>query len=125
MNRSNAERINQQLAMADTTDEDQTTPDLPALHVGDHVTDREDDDNPPLVVVKLPTENASDYDVNGQSIADYNPDYPPTDDVIEVAYAQRTDVALETQNAYGFPRSRLRLVTPLHDRQQDGGGSDD
>jgi len=100
---------------------------LPALHVGDHATDREDPDDPPLVVTGLPLQRAATYDADGTSLAEYNPGYPPEDHAIEVAYAQRTDVYLEEQQTYAFPRSRLRLVEPLHDRDERGDqeGNDD
>jgi hypothetical protein len=93
---------------------------LPTIHVGDHVTDRDDADELPLVVTGLPLAQAASYDVDGRPLAEYNPEYPPEDHAIEVAYAQRTDVFLEEQQTYAFPRSRLRLVTPLHDRDERG-----
>jgi hypothetical protein len=92
--------------------------DLPALHVGDHVQDRDDPDAT-LVVVGLPLQRAATYVVDedsGATVADYNDDYPETDHVIEVVFPQRTDVFLEEQRTYAFPRSRLELAEPVHDR---------
>ena len=112
--------------MTDTTpttierDDLPTDDELPILDVGDHVTDRDDADEPPLVVTGLPLQLATTYLVDGTPLAEYNPEYPPEAHAIEVAYAQRTDVSLEEQQTYAFPRSRLRLVTPLHDRDERG-----
>jgi len=108
-------------------DDPPTGDELPILDVGDHVTDRDDTDEPPLVVTGLPLARAASYDVDGTPLAEYNPEYPPEDHAVEVAYAQRTDVFLEEQRTYAFPRSRLRLVTPLHDRNEGGDqeGDDD
>ena len=118
--------------MSDTTPttaerDDPTDDELPALHVGDHVTDRDDADEPPLVVTGLPLQRAAYYDVDGTPLAEHNPEYPPEDHAVKVAYAQRTDVFLKEQQTYAFPRSRLRLVTPLHDRDERGDqeGNDD
>ena len=108
-------------------DDPPTDDELPPVHIGDHVTDRDDADEPPLVVTGLPLERVGTYDVDGTPLAEYNPEYPPEDHAIEVAYLQRTDVYLAEQQTYAFPRSRLRLVTPLHDRDERGdqeGGDD-
>jgi hypothetical protein len=99
-------------------DPDVADDELPPLHVGDHVTDRDDVDEPPLVVTGLPLQRAASYDVDGMPLSEHNPEYPAEDHAIEVAYAQRTDVYLDEQRTYAFPRSRLRLVTPLHDRDE-------
>ena len=93
---------------------------LPPLCVGDHVTDRDDPNDRPLVVTGLPPQRATTYEIKGTSLAEYNSEYPPEDPAIEVVYAQRTDVFLAEQPTYAFPRSRLRLVTPLHDRDERG-----
>lgn len=85
----------------------------PELHVGDHVTDREDD-GAPLVVVGKSVNRADQYYVEGMRVADYNPSYPDDDDVVEAVYAKRSAVSLDTDEAYAFPRSRLELVEPIH-----------
>ena len=112
---SHAERINTQLEMAETDDDDR-----PEVHVGDHVQDRDDEDGATMLVVGTPLETAAEYECNGQTIADYNPDYPAEDDVVEVVYPQRTDVSTRPLERYAFPRARLELAEPIHDR--DGGG---
>jgi len=112
--------------MTDTTpttaerDDPPTDDELEPLHIGDHVTDRDDADEPPLVVTGLPLQRAATYLVDGTPLTEYNPEYPPEAHAIEVAYAQRTDAFLEEQQTYAFPRSQLRLVTPLHDRGERG-----
>lgn len=86
----------------------------PELHVGDQVTDREDD-GAPLLVVGKSVNKADEYYVEGMRVADYNPSYPDDDPVIEVVYPKRADVSLDTSKSYAFPRSRLELVEPIHD----------
>lgn len=91
---------------------------LPALHTGDHVVDRKDDDAT-LLVVGTPLEAAVDYTVNGdQTVADFNPEYDAGSDVVEVIYPQRTDTDIDEQQPYAFPRPRLKLVEPIHDRDE-------
>ena len=95
--------------------------DLPSLHVGDHVTDREDDDAPMLVVGRSP-QPAAHYSIgDGQTVADVNPEYPPEDHVFEVVYPERGTVDVPSLEAYAFPRSRLELDTAVHDRSDDEG----
>ncbi|MDS0284705.1 hypothetical protein [Haloarcula onubensis] len=100
------------------------------VFVGDHVRDLEDDDTT-MLVVGAPAQTAEEYTISdsgmepAETVADYNPEYPATDDVIETVYAQRTDNALATGNTYAFPRSRLELVASIHDVDSDEGGEDD
>jgi len=99
--------------------------DWPALHVGDHVTDREDDDsNATLLVVGVPPVQADERDAGGKTVAEWNPEYPADDDVVEVIYPQRTDVDVTNGKRYSFPRSRLRLETPIHSRDENDGGEE-
>lgn len=98
--------------------------DLTRLDVGDHVQDREADDAATMVVVGTPVETAEAYRCHGETIADYNPDYPADDDVIEVVYPQRTDIELP-DDEYAFPRSRLRLEEPVHNREAEEVEADD
>ncbi|MEE6210873.1 hypothetical protein U3A55_12010 [Salarchaeum sp. III] len=99
------------------------TDDQPQLHVGDHVHDQESDDNQLLLVTKLPTETAANHAIrDGQTVADYNPDYPGDDPVVEVCYVDRTQTKLDPSKSYAFPRSRLELVQPIHEREGDGPG---
>lgn len=86
----------------------------PELHVGDHVTDREDDGALMLVVGKS-VNKADEYYVEGMRVADYNPSYPDDDPVIEAVYPKRGAVSLDTSKSYAFPRSRLELVQPIHE----------
>jgi len=95
---------------------------LPELHVGDHVQDREADDPAPMVVVGTPVTTAEERDVDaGQTVADYNPEYPADDDVVEVVFAQRTCVDISHAPSYDYPRSRLALVEPVHDIESEEG----
>jgi len=95
------------------------------LHVGDHVEDRDADDDgdaATLLVVATPPEDADEYAVGEDAtVADYNEDYPSDDDVLEVVYAQRTCVDIDNACRYAFPRSRLQLTEPAHDLDAGGG----
>jgi len=93
------------------------------LHVGDHVQDRDDEDDATLLVIGISPQSAQHYSVNGdQTVADYNQEYPAEDDVIEVVYPQRTTGDISALATYAFPRSRLELETALHDRDDEDGG---
>lgn len=89
----------------------------PELHVGDHVTDREGD-GAPLLVVGKSANQADEYYVDGMRVADYNPSYPDDDAVIEAVYPKRAAVSLDTSESYAFPRSRLELVESIHDAER-------
>ena len=117
--RTHAVRINEQLAMDDTEPDDTESKELPPIYVGDHVTDRDDEDGATMLVIGLPVADASEYEVKGQTVAKYNPDYPSDDDVIEVVYPQRTDVDVRDSQTYAFPRSRLVVEQPIHDVEGD------
>lgn len=108
-------------AAADGGEDQDEADDLPSLHIGDHVLDRDDEDGATLLVVGLPLQRAATYDVDedGTTVADYNPDYPAEDHAIEVTYPQRSDVFVDELREYAFPRSRLELVAPVHDREED------
>ncbi|MCD2204394.1 hypothetical protein [Halobacterium sp. KA-6] len=95
----------------------------PQLHVGDHVHDKEDDDATLLVTAVSP-KTAAEYAVGDKTVADYNEDYPQDDRVIEVRYPQRTTQDIDHLDDYAFPRSRLELETPLHDRDDEEEVSD-
>ncbi|AFZ73065.1 hypothetical protein [Natronobacterium gregoryi] len=95
---------------------------FPQLHIGDHVTDLEDSDAT-MLVVGLPSETAGEYEFReGTTVADANPDYPVDDDVVLVVFPQRTDVAIDPLTKYSYPRSRLKLETEIHDRDDGEGG---
>ncbi|UHQ96443.1 hypothetical protein [Natrinema halophilum] len=93
------------------------------IDVGNHVQDREDPDAT-MVVVNLDTLRADAYELEdgGPTVADVNPQYPETDDVVEVIYPQRTDLTLEGKETYAFPRERLEVVARVHDRDGGDGG---
>lgn len=102
---------------------------LPDIHIGDHVTDREGtraDGEATMLVVATAVERADEYDVDdGKTVADYNPDYASEVQVFEVTYPQRTDPDVANARRYAFPRGRLRLETPVHDRDDEDGGDAD
>ncbi|WP_436344480.1 hypothetical protein [Natronorubrum sp. FCH18a] len=110
-----ASRIAEQLAMADGEGKDREP-----IDVGDHVQDEQDPDAT-MVVVGFDTLQADAYELGdgGPTVADVNPEYPATDDVIEVVYPQRTDLKLEGKKRYAFPRSRLEVVGRVHDRDEE------
>ena len=96
------------------------------LHVGDHVTDRDDPDAT-MLVVATPIERADEYVVDGDedsgtaaTVADYNDDYPADDRVVEVTFPARTDNELRCKR-YAYPRSRLRRTAAIHDVGGDEG----
>jgi hypothetical protein len=92
------------------------------LHVGDHVQDREADDDTTLLVTGLPGEAAANWPVNDgpETVAAYNEDYPASDMVVQVVYPERTDQSVGEKREYSFPRSRLALEHPVHDRDEGG-----
>ena len=99
---------------------------LVAFHVGDHVLDRDAEDDATLLVVGVPLRRAATYEIDaeGTTVADVNPDYAPEEPVVEVAYPQRTDTQLEGKPSYAFPSARLELVAPVHERDDDGQRAD-
>jgi ribonuclease HI len=94
---------------------------------GDRVIDRDDDSNSPsqAVVIACPDVLCDDWTVpgTGQTVADYNPDYPADDLVVTIAFlgdlaqwddwrdAEPTDLAAEIHRrnlrSYSYPASRL------------------
>lgn len=97
----------------------------PPLHAGDHVQDRDNPDAP-MVVVAVSPHAAHEYRLEGTSktVAEVNEAYPANDDVVEAVYPDRDDDDLAALKRYAFPRSRLELVTPVHDRDDEQEGSD-
>ena len=90
------------------------------IFVGDHVRDIDDPEGATMVVVALPTENADEYEIGeGKTVHDYNQEYPADDDVICVTYPSRTCVDMDALKEYAFPKSRLDVVAPVHDREDD------
>lgn len=115
---NHAERLNAQLAMA----EDELEADN--LHVGDHVQDRDDPDAT-MVVIRACEESAGEYYIGGvdESVAEYN-DCDPDEDVYQVVFAGRGDQDLADLTRYPYPRSRLELVAPVHERDEENGGAE-
>lgn len=100
----------------------------PTLHVGDHVSDRyagdDSDDTATMLVKELHAARASQFDIgDGRTVADVNPAWPEDDKVVSVIYPQRSDMDLPVDKPYAFPRSRLKLETPIHDRDDAEGES--
>lgn len=90
------------------------TDSIERLHVGDHVTDRQDPDAR-MVVVGTPVETAAEYAVSDtETVADYN-DCPDDDRVLEVAFPTPTHTDIDRAKRYAYPRSRLEAVTTLHE----------
>ena len=111
--------------LADHRDQGEAATDggRPQLYVGDHVQDREADDERTMVVVATPAEQADEYVVDGEdeleaTVAEYNEDYPADDTVVEITYPQRTATDLNDGQRYAFPRSRLQLVDSVHDVEE-------
>jgi len=93
---------------------------LPNVHVGDHVQDREDPDAT-MLVVGTPLARAATYEIDddGASVADVNPQYPAADHVVECVFPERTTVGLDELVEYAYPRERLERVSPIHDAEGD------
>jgi len=102
-----------------------------SYRVGDHVTDREEDESKPMLVVGIPGRLAWEYRVEGanQTVAELNEEYPKADEVVEVVFVQKTDADLSNLKRYAYPASRLKRRHPVHpteendDSDNDGGGS--
>ncbi|QLH78662.1 hypothetical protein HZS55_15805 [Halosimplex rubrum] len=99
------------------------TDDLPQLHVGDHVQDRQEDDPDEaatMLVVGTPAERADEVAVDDDlTVADVNPEFPADDHVVEAVFPQRTTVDVGRLQTYAYPRSRLERVARLHSEEDD------
>jgi hypothetical protein len=92
---------------------------LPALDIGDHVSDREDPDAT-MLVVGTPLARAETYEIDdGTTIYDVNPDYPAADHVVECVFPERTSVNVGNLPTYAYPRERLKRVAAIH--SEEGG----
>jgi|AntRauTorcE11898_2_1112593.scaffolds.fasta_scaffold08609_2 hypothetical protein len=120
---AHASALNQTLNESDNSDLER-----PLLNVGDHVTDAVDDDrDATMVVVGLPSVKAAAYELDGDgkaTVADVNPERFAEDRVIECAFCNPTDTDLDETKRYAFPRGRVELETPIHDRDDGDEGSD-
>ncbi|WP_247002154.1 hypothetical protein [Halosolutus gelatinilyticus] len=88
------------------------------LYVGDHVQDvTDDDDEKTMVVVEVTAHQSNEYRLEGanRTVADVNPEFDETDDVVEVVYPDRTTKTIDSLKRYAFPRGRLKRVTAVHD----------
>jgi hypothetical protein len=92
---------------------------LATLHIGDHVADREADTDATMLVVGTPAEAASEYDIDGYTVADANPDHPDDDAVLLVVFPKRRHLDLGDAERYAYPRSRLERVAPVHEEGDD------
>jgi len=98
-----------------------TDGDLPVLDVGDYVHDRDDSIDATMVVVGTPLKRAGKTIVDGtQTLADYNPEYPAEDHVIEAVIPRESCVNIDTTKRYSFPRSRLQRRAQIHDHDGEG-----
>lgn len=93
----------------------------PAYRVGDHVTDREETEAKPMVVVAVTAHTAEEYRVEGanKTVAELNEAYPADDEVVEVVFAQKTTADLENLKRYAYPASRLELRNRTHPTEED------
>lgn len=108
---THASQVNKQLALADGGGDDEG---LDPLYIGDHVQDREDPDAT-MVVVGMDTLQADAYELGdgGPTVAEVNPEYPPTDDVVECVFPNRTDMDIDKKR-YAYPRARLERIASVH-----------
>jgi hypothetical protein len=91
--------------------------------IGDHVTDREEDEEKPMVVVGVPGHLARDYRVEGanKTVSELNPEYPKEDGVVEVVFVQKTDTDLANSKRYAYPSSRLKHRNSVHPTEEESG----
>ncbi|WP_226479140.1 hypothetical protein [Natrinema amylolyticum] len=91
--------------------------DRPLLHVGDHVSERGESDGPKMLVVRLSSNTASEYSLpnSDETVAEYN-DCDPDEDVYQVEFLDRTTKDVDGLQRYPYPRSKLVLENPIHDR---------
>lgn len=88
---------------------------MSTLHVGDHVTDKEKDDDVTMIVVGRSPHTADEWRIDADTtVADVNPEYPADDKIIEVIFPQKGDLDIDDQSRYAYPRSRLELTDAVH-----------
>jgi hypothetical protein len=105
--------------------------DANTIRPGEHVVDIESDEENPAVVVEFSLSPADEYEINDleKTVAEVNPKYPPSDNVVTVAFIEALDDAFpswrEADRAvldqwaakfgvktYSYPQTRLRKVIP-------------
>lgn len=93
----------------------------PPYRVGDHVTDREEDEEKPMLVVGITGHTAREYRIEGanKTVAELNPEYPKMDEVVDVVFVQRTDTDLDDLKRYAYPASRLKARNHIHPTDEE------
>lgn len=85
------------------------------VHVGDHVSDREDDVDATMLVVSRSPVQADEFEIEeGYTVADANPAYPADDKIVQVVFPQAGDLTVDQEKRYAYPRSRLRVEQSVH-----------
>lgn len=101
------------------------------IRPGDYVVDTVSDEENLAVVVRFALTTADEYVIEelGKTVAEVNPNFPPVDNVVRVAFVETLDEAFpswrEADRAmldqwadefdvttYSYPQTRLRKVTP-------------
>jgi len=95
--------------------------------VGDHVTDREEEESKPMLVAGIPGHLAREYRVEGANatVAELNEEYPKADEVVEVVFVQKTDTDLSNLKRYAYPSSRLKRRNAVHPTEAEEEPSND
>ena len=94
--------------------------DRPSLRVGDHVVDREnneesDEEQSVMLVVELTLERADTVYIDDETtVADVNDDEYATDDVVRVIYPVAGQTHVDNHGPYSFPRGRLKRMAAIH-----------
>lgn len=98
-----------------------TAAEEPTFRVGDHVTDREENEEKPMLVAGIPGFNAKQYRIEGanKTVAELNPEYSETSEVVEVVFMQRTDTDLDGKKRYAYPIDRLKHRHSVHPTEED------
>ncbi|NUC71732.1 hypothetical protein HTZ84_05310 [Haloterrigena sp. SYSU A558-1] len=117
---SHGQRVNAQLAMADREDVD-----LPELHVGDQVSERDEDGGPKMLVVRVTDNSAGEYWLPeaDETVAEYA-DCNPEEDVYQVEFLNRDTDDVNGPKRYPYPRCDLVLEEPIHDHDGADGGEE-
>lgn len=95
---------------------DETTTDRPTLEAGDHVIDKMRDPNDPdpgiarVIEVLDTTAEAHTIEELGETVAELNPSFPPSDTVIAIKFISTLDGRPQGLT-FHYPRSRLKRYT--------------
>ncbi|MXV62094.1 hypothetical protein GS429_08470 [Natronorubrum sp. JWXQ-INN-674] len=106
------------------TDGGEPADDVEPLDVGDHVQDADEPDAT-MVVIRECDDLAGEYSVPeyDETVAEYN-NCDPQERVYQIVFANRTDKDLADLRRYPYPRSRLEVVSRVHDRDDTEGGEE-